>query len=209
MPKSDLARICQTPTNMDWVRVYNQCFPPEEQWTVERICEQVESGIAALHTTEDSAGRVLCFTHISLFEQFLWLNYMGVDKEYRGVGLRHGAELLRLCAKQYPCAKGIFFAIESTEAPGLDPAVQAARTRRRKLFFCIGAKHHPGSKFFIPNCLNSSAPLETELLWYELPNRPPVIANDLKLVVSKIYQEHFVEFSKEMVGWMIPQFNLD
>jgi len=206
----DLTKIAQPTTNMDWVRVYKQSFPPEELWSPDMLCDDVANGKKLLHITKNSAGRTLCFTLVAPFEQFIWADYIGVDKDHRssGIGSRHVSELLKICQKHYPSSKGLFFAAESTDEPGIDPLISAIRIRRQNLWSRLGAKRTRNrGRIFTPNCVNPEAPLHImELLWFEFPLLTPVTSNDVRSIIHKVYLDHF-GFKPEMVDGMMSQFN--
>jgi len=206
-PKIDLTRICKPSINMDWVRVYEESFPPEELWPVDMLCADVETGKKVLHTTENSGGRTMCFTLIAPFEHFIWADYIGVDKEYqsRGIAFQHISELLKICRLQYPSCKGFFFATESLSEPGINASTLAVRTRRQNLWAHLGAKHTPArEQIYSPNCIDPNTPLHImELRWFELHG--PITSSDLQSVISQVYRDHF-RFKAEMLDSMISQF---
>ena len=206
-PEIALTRICAPATNMDWVRVYKESFPPEELWPVDMLCADLETGKKILHITENSAGRTICFTLIAPFEHFIWADYIGVDKEYqsRGIAFQHVSQLLKICRSQYPASKGLFFATESLSEPGIDASTLATRSRRQNLWERLGAKHtHRRERIYTPNCVDADMPLHImELLWFEL--RDPITDNELQSVILQVYRDHF-RFKTETLNNMIKQF---
>ncbi len=207
MLKNGLVSICQPATGLGWTRLWKECFPPEERPPLEMLLSDFASGKRLLHTSS-SSDRLVCFSVIYPFSQFIWLDYLGVDKDYRsqGIGMQHLSQILLMCKTQYHASKGLFLAIDSTVQDGIDSAIAVIRKRRLSFYMKAGAKYvQQGNRIFIPNCVTQKAPMPGELLWFEFSS--PVDSNELRSFVSAVYLHNF-QFKQDEVDSMILQFQV-
>jgi hypothetical protein len=172
----------------DWVHVYKNSFPPEEQASLEVLRQSFSEGKRLLHRTLGDDGKLTCFSIASLQVTFAWLHYLASTNPGEGAGRFHLLELLKLLTEEHPEFRGLFFQVETPTAPGLDRETMEVRRRRINFYTRLGAKRMPREKKYVmPNFIPGEPPIPAELMWFEFGQQPA----DLGQVVRTMYQFTF------------------
>src|SRR6185437_10820052 len=94
---NDNIRLCEPTSTLDAeiLRLYEGAFPAAERESVERLSELLSKGKQLCHRTLNDKGELLCFTIVTLGEDFNFLAYMATDPTRRssGIGSKHLARL--------------------------------------------------------------------------------------------------------------------
>ncbi|HEY9789526.1 MAG TPA: hypothetical protein V6D22_03940 [Candidatus Obscuribacterales bacterium] len=189
---NDNIRLCEPTSTLDAeiLRLYEGAFPAAERESVERLSELLSKGKQLCHRTLNDKGELLCFTIVTLGEDFNFLAYMATDPTRRssGIGSKHLARLLERLKQTYPQHYGMFFEIEATrpKAEVLSEEDARNRMRRRAFYERAGARVIcPDGLYLTPHYNDRNKEWEGELMGFEFDD--PVAKHELQSVIEQIY----------------------
>jgi hypothetical protein len=192
MTNNNDVRFCEPTSTLDAevLRLYESAFPAAERESVERLSDLVSKGKQLCHRTLNDKGELLCFTIVTLGEDFTFLAYMATDPTKRsgGIGSKHLERLLEILKKAYPEHYGMFFEIEATSPKSEVLSEEDARNRmrRRKFYERAGARVIcPDGNYLTPHYNDRNKEWEGELMGFEFDD--PVAKHELQSVIEQIY----------------------
>ncbi len=193
--------VCKdgTSENEDWVKIYDESFPPDQRQSLDDLRKGLETGDMELDETRDQDGNIMCMTVTEVFSKqrglrvppFLLACYTAVVPSLRGCGIGsiHRRKLGQLLKKEYPGYLGVFSEIESTRVTGLPEDVMTTRVRRKNFFMRLGLLPLDVDYVF-PSYAPGEKPIHGELLW--VPFTDPTLPSDaLCTVIKRIYIEGY------------------
>ncbi len=202
MQSDNNIRLCEPTATLDeaWRRVYEGAFPAEEREPEDKLTKLMEEGKLLYHRTSDANGDLLCFTMVSLAEEFSFLAYMATDPTKRsgGWGSKHLKRLLEQLKENYPQHLGLFFEIEATSPSGVTLTEEELKIRERRFVFYqrLGARRLCEDLIYLTPSKSAGATdwetgkeWEGELLAIEFGS--PVCADALERVMREIYHRFY------------------
>jgi hypothetical protein len=129
-----------------------------------------------LHKTLNDEGELVCFTMVSLADDFSFLAYMATNPAKRsgGWGTKHLQRLIEILKLQFPTHIGMYLEIEATDPKTitLTPAEDVERKRRLSFYItkCRAKRVCTESLYLTPSKTDPGKEWEGELLCIDFGN---------------------------------------
>lgn len=174
-------RLCEPSTTLceSWRELYQGAFPANEREPESRLQQLIDSGKMLLHKTLNEEGELVCFTMVSLADDFSFLAYMATNPARRsgGWGTKHLLRLIEILKLQFPTHIGLYLEIEATEPKTitLTPAEDVERKRRLSFYVtkCGAERVCKESLYLTPSKTDAGKEWEGELLYINFGNVQP------------------------------------
>ncbi len=174
-------RLCEPSTTLceAWRELYQGAFPANEREPEEKLRMLLDSNKLLLHKTLDEEGSLLCFTMVSLADDFSFLAYMATNPAKRsgGIGTKHLTRLIEILKEGYPTHIGLYLEIEATEPKTLTltPAEDLERKRRLSFYInkCGAERVCRDSLYLTPSKSEPGKEWEGELLYVDFGHVKP------------------------------------
>lgn len=192
--------------NDDWVQLYLEEFPVEEQRDVAELRTYIDSGEVILHETREPGGKLLTWSMSQDYpapadsdEPSFWLGCWTVTRrsaQSTGVGRMHFAKVIEELKRETPGYIGRLTEIEATH--GLPPNSQ--QVRRAKFYKSLGMQEldipyeipmfqPPESTAYVEQA-KLGAGIAGQLL-IALFDSAPITLAQISSIVSRIYQKGY------------------
>lgn len=192
-------RLCELSTTLceAWRVLYQGAFPADEREPEDRLQQLIDTDKLLLHKTLDDEGELLCFTMVSLADDFSFLAYMATNPAKRsgGWGTKHLKRLIEILSAQFPTHIGLFLEIEATEPDTITLSPEQDIERKRRLSFYVtkcGAKRVCSDSLYLtPSKADPGKEWEGELLYIDFRNVTPTnstVLNVIREIYVRFYQ---------------------
>lgn len=193
-------------TNDDWVELYREEFPREEQRDVDQLRGYIKSGEVVLHETRDKDGTLLTWSMSQHYpappgsdEPSFWLGCWTVTRrssQSTGIGRLHFAKVVEALKVAYPTYIGRVTEIESTRGQDKDSQpvrrarfYQALNLREFDIDYDIPLFQPPGSDVYVEQAKLGTA-INGQLLIASFDDKP-VSGKMLRSIVRRIYRSGY------------------
>lgn len=174
-------RLCEPSTTLceSWRQLYQGAFPANEREPESKLQQLIDAGKLVLHKTLNPEGDLVCFTMVSLADDFSFLAYMATNPAKRsgGWGTKHLLHLIEILKQQFPQHIGLYLEIEATEPQTMTLTPDEEVERKRRLSFYVnkvGARRVcTDSLYLTPSKTETGKEWEGELLFIDFGNVHP------------------------------------
>lgn len=174
-------RLCEPSTTLceSWRQLYQGAFPANEREPESKLQQLIDTGKLLLHKTLNAEGDLVCFTMVSLADDFSFLAYMATNPAKRsgGWGTKHLLHLIEILKQRFPQHIGLYLEIEATEPQTITLTAAEDIERKRRLAFYVnkvGARRVcTESLYLTPSKTESGKEWEGELLCIDFGNVHP------------------------------------
>lgn len=123
----------------DWLALFEKSVATDARMPSEAVRKHLKTGSMHLHKTSDANGQLLCFSMVTFFGDFAYLNHLVEDDSKRSLraASKHVKHLLDALKESHPALAGLIVGLEMSD---LSHQGRMIRQRRLAFFRRLGAR---------------------------------------------------------------------